>query len=129
MMLPSFLLPETIVREGGKSRALEIPQGTTTLLVTLGINRIIEQESLDVHVLGSADGTNWDTKPLLRFPQKFYCGVYTMVLDLTRTPDVRFLRAEYKMNRWGRGEPQPLFGFYVFLEDASVETAAAQAVA
>jgi hypothetical protein len=118
-MLPAFLVPETIVRESGKSSELELPATGQPVLLTLGINRIIEQESLDVFIYGSKDGSEWGTKPLLRFPQKFYCGTYSMLLDLTQHPDVRFLRAEYKTNRWGRGEPQPLFGFYVFVEDGS----------
>jgi hypothetical protein len=27
---------------------------------------------------------------------------------------------QWKLNRWGRGEPTPLFGFYVFGEPASI---------
>ena len=87
------------------------------LEITLGITRIIEQESLDVSVWGSADGTEWGAKPLLAFPQKFYCGTYQAVLDLTRLPDVKVLRAQWKVNRWGRGEPKPLFGFYLFAQE------------
>jgi hypothetical protein len=128
-MLPSFLIPERIVREAGSGPALQVPPASRMLQVTLGINRIIEQESLDVAIVGSADGANWNTKPLVKFPQKFYCGTYTMLLDLSETPDVRFIRAEYKMNRWGRGEPQPLFGFYVFIEDTADKPALATAVA
>jgi hypothetical protein len=26
------------------------------------------------------------------------------------------MRVEWKVNRWGRGEPTPLFGIYVFAE-------------
>lgn len=118
-MLPAFLVPETVVREGGKSAAVEIPAAGRPVLLTLGINRIIEQESLDVFIYGSADGSEWAAKPLLRFPQKFYCGTYSMLLDLTQHPGVRFLRAEYKTNRWGRGDSQPLFGFYLYIEDGA----------
>src|SRR6476620_4656149 len=73
-MLPTFLVPETTVRESGKSAELELPATGQSVLVTLGINRIIEQESLDVFIYGSKDGSEWGSKPLLRFPQKFYCG-------------------------------------------------------
>ena len=116
-MLPNFLLDETTVRGSGTGPVIELDPADRTLIVTLGINRIVEQESLDVSVEGSADGETW--KPLMRFPQKFYCGTYSMLLDLSQTPEVRKLRVEYKTNRWGRGEPQPLFGFYVFAEEAS----------
>ena len=44
------------------------------LVLTLGINHVIEQERLIISVLGSADAINWDTKPLVIFPQKSYCG-------------------------------------------------------
>jgi hypothetical protein len=116
-MLPNFLLPETTARGGGTGPVIDLEPADKVLIVTLGINRIVEQESLDVSLEGSADGQSWKT--LMRFPQKFYCGTYSMLLDLSQTPDVRQLRVEYKTNRWGRGEPQPLFGFYVFAEEAS----------
>lgn len=122
-MLPQFLVPETTVREAGKSGEFEIPTGTKLMLITLGINRIVEQQSLDVAIYGSADGTTWSAKPLLRFPQKFYCGTYALVLDLAQTSDVRFLRVEYKLNRWGRGDQQPLFGLYVYAEAADGKAA------
>ncbi|MBI5280459.1 MAG: hypothetical protein HY858_02165 [Candidatus Solibacter usitatus] len=84
--------------------------------MTLGINRIIEQESLDLTIWASADGQNWGDKPVAAFPQKFYCGVYTLMVDLTNRPDARYVRAAWKLSRWGRGEPTPLFGVYVFAE-------------
>ncbi len=129
-MLPNFLIPETVVRESGTGPEIEIATPGTYLLVTLGINRILEQQSLDIFITGSTDGVTWNPKPLVRFPQKFYCGTYSMVLDLTQNPEVKFLRAEYKVNRWGRGETKPLFGFYVFAEKSDEKAlVASQAVA
>lgn len=116
-MLPAFLVPELEIRENGNGPALELGSSAGGLLtVTLGIHRIIEQESLDLAVHGSGDGALWEAKPLLAFPQKFYCGVYSRVLDLRNHPEVKFLRAQWKVNRWGRGEQKPLFGIYVFAE-------------
>jgi hypothetical protein len=116
-MLPGFVLPETTIREAGSGPELEIgdSQGST-LLLTLGITRIIEQESLDVSIWGSPDGAEWGAKPLIAFPQKFYCGTYQIVLDLTDHPDVRYLRAKWQAHRWGRGEPKPLFSAYLFAQ-------------
>ncbi|MBC7293570.1 MAG: hypothetical protein H5T84_05645, partial [Thermoleophilia bacterium] len=43
----------------------------------------------------------------------------SMLLDLSRYPDIQFLKAKWKMNRWGRGVPKPLFGFALFAEEAA----------
>ena len=116
-MLPQFLLPETTVREAGTSPEINIGEHQGNCLVlTLGITRIIEQESLDLSVWGSADGTEWGAKPIVAFPQKFYCGTYQLVLDLTGIPEIRYLRVKWSVNRWGKGAPKPLFGIYLFAQ-------------
>lgn len=119
-MVPDFLLPETVTRQNGTGPEVELGQSSgKQLLLTLGITRIIEQESLDLEIWGSADRASWGDKPLVRFPQKFYCGTYTLLLNLANHPEVKFLRVNFKLNRWGRGEPTPLFGFYVFVQEAA----------
>ncbi len=116
--LPNFLVPEGVQRTDGESDAFELGDWKgKTLLLTLGITRIIEQESLDVSIWGSPDGIHWGDKPLVSFPQKFYCGTYTLAVDLSKSPEVAFLKARWKMSRWGRGDPKPLFGFYLFAEE------------
>ncbi len=124
-MLPNFLIPEAVIREDGEGPSinLEASQGKL-LLLTLGITRIIEQESLDVSLWGSPDGANWGSKPLGSFPQKFYCGTYQLLTDLTDHPDVRYLRATYKVNRWGHSPAQPLFGVYLFAQETEPRAAA-----
>jgi hypothetical protein len=116
-MLPQFLLPETTVREAGAGPELALGemQGES-LVLTLGITRIIEQESIDVSIWGSADGAEWGTKPLIAFPQKFYTGTYQILVDLSDRADVKFLRVKWLVNRWGKGDPKPLFTVYVFLQ-------------
>lgn len=120
-MFESFLLPETVIREDGTGPELrlESAQGRS-LLLTLGITRIIEQQSLDLSIWGSADRANWGQKPLLSFPQKFYCGTYKLLLDLSQNPGVQYLQARWKVNRWGYSDQKPLFGLYVFVEEARV---------
>jgi hypothetical protein len=116
-MLPNFLFPETEVRKDGEGPVLALENATVnTLQLTLGITEAVEQESLDVLVFGSTDGTEWGAKPLLAFQQKFYTGTYTMLLDLSATPDVRFLKVKYKAARWGHWTTGPQFKFYVFAE-------------
>ncbi|SRR5579884_400514 len=120
-MLQQFLLPETVARQDGVSAELALEECGKPLLLTLGITRTTEQESLEVSVWGSVDGEHW--REIARFPQKFYCGTYPMVLDLSREPALRYLRAHWKMGRWT--DAPPLFGFYLHLEDVKLRRAGA----
>ncbi|HTX35735.1 MAG TPA: hypothetical protein VME43_11970 [Bryobacteraceae bacterium] len=124
-MLPQFLLPETTVREAGTGPEISLSdqQGGVAIL-TLGITRIIEQESLDVSIWGSADGSDWGAKPVTSFPQKFYCGTYQLLVDLSRHPEVKKLRVKWSVNRWGKGDPKPLFTLYVFVQAMESQLAA-----
>lgn len=127
-MLPTFLLEEQVVRANGSGPVTELGSDHPPLIsLTLGITRVLEQESLDVAIMGSADGQTWLEKPLVSFPQKFYCGVYTLILDLAANPDIRYLRVDWKVSRWGRGEPTPLFNLYLFAQPAAVRAAASSA--
>lgn len=111
-MLPQFLLPETVAREDGVGA--EVACEIERLRLTLGITRVIAQESLEVSVWGSPDGEHW--RPLVSFPQKFYCGTYSLSLDLAPEADVRHLRAQWKIGRWLQDGRAPLFGFYLRAE-------------
>lgn len=82
---------------------------TRTFLCLLTVTDQMEQESLDVSIYGSADGTTWTSKPLLKLPQQFYRGHAKMVLDLSLRPEIKFIRARWELNRWGRGAPLPMF--------------------
>jgi hypothetical protein len=124
-MLPQFLLPETTVRDAGTSSVVDLgEEPNETLILTLGITRIIEQESLDVAIWGSADGSTWGAKALTSYPQKFYCGTYQILLDLADHPDVKYIRAGWKVNRWGKGDLKPLFTIYLFAQSMSRQVAA-----
>lgn len=124
-MLPNFLLPEAVVREDGEGPAISIASARgKVLLLTLGITRIIEQESLEVSIWASPDQSDWGAKPLAAFPQKFYCGTYQLLVDLTDRPEVEFLKAKYRLDRWGRGEPKPLFGAYLFVQETQTRAVA-----
>ena len=117
-------------REGGAGPVLSLGgRAGDTLLITLGITRIIEQQSLDISIWGSADGTDWGPKPLAAFPQKFYCGSYQIVLDLSARPEVTHLRAQWQASRWGRGDSRPLFSVYMFAQPMAHEAAAVAAPA
>jgi hypothetical protein len=123
-MLPEFLLTETTVREAGAGADIALgDQQGETLVLTLGITRIIEQESIDISIWGSTDGNDWGTRPLATFPQKFYCGTYQIIADLSDHADIRFLRAKWAVNRWGKGSPKPLFTIYLFAQAMQQELA------
>jgi hypothetical protein len=123
-MSSAFLLPENTVREGGQGPELRLEeQRRKPLLLTLGISRILEQESLDVSVWGSSDGREW--RPLAAFPPKSYCGKYYLTLDLARRPEVNMLRAQWNMSRWDQSRPQPLFRFYLSVEEPHLRVAGA----
>ena len=86
-------------------------------LLNLEISKVIEQESLDVSIYGSADGATWSAKPLIAFPQKFYCEESPLLLDLSAHPEVKFVRAHWEVARWGRGTETPMFEFGVTLRE------------
>ena len=122
-MLDTFLVPEkTVVNAKGDGPSVEVSAAShRVLLASLHITNIIEQESLDVSIYGSADGTAWTPKPLASFPQKFYRGQHPLLVDLTQHSDVKALRAHWETNRWGRGTETPMFEFHVTLKEVSPE--------
>ena len=118
-MLDTLLVPEkTVVDAKGDGAAIDVSAAANrVLLATLYITNIIEQESLDVSVYGSADGATWEAKPMASFPQKFYRGQQPMLVDLSQHPTVRFVRAHWETKRWGRGTETPMFEFHVTLKE------------
>jgi hypothetical protein len=127
-MLRNFLLPESIAHADGSGPEIDLGSKRGKLLVlTLGITRILEQESLEVTVCGSADGEKWESLPLVKFPPKFYCGLYSILLNLGSRNDIRFLRVHWKMSRWSKRESMPMFGFYVYAEESGARVSVAVA--
>jgi hypothetical protein len=127
-MVPGFLLPEAVIREDGSGPEVALgPARGRLLVVSMGITRILEQQSLDMSVWGSADNVTWGEKPLASFPQKFYCGSYQILVDLTERPEVQYLRAAWKVNRWGYSLQKPLFGLYLFVEESAARALARSA--
>ena len=128
-MLEAFLVPEnTVVNGRGDGPAIDVSHGRgRVFLLTLGITNIVEQESLDVSIVGSADGATWDPKPLAAFPQKFYREEAPLLLHLGANPEVKFIRAHWEVGRWGRGTETPMFEFCVTLREVPQEILAAAA--
>ena len=114
-MLPQFLLPETTVREAGTGpNSIWANTRARRSSLTLGITRIIEQESIDLSIWGSADGADWGTKPVAAFPQKFYCGTYQIMLDLSDRPDIKHLRVKWARQPLGQRRSQAAVQAFTF---------------
>ncbi len=122
-MIEAFLVPEkTVASAKGDGQVVALNSAETRVfLLTLAITDIIEQESLDLSIHGSSDGTTFDAKPLSAFPQKFYRGEYPLLVDLSATPEVKAIRAHWEVNRWGRGTETPMFEFCVTLREVPQE--------
>lgn len=122
-MIDISLVKERVVATcKGDGPVVELGAGAgKVFLATLEICKIIEQESLDVSIYGSADGTTWDAKSIAAFPQEFYCGEYPLLLDLTARPDVKFIRLHWDVARWGRGTETPMFEFDVRMKEVPLD--------
>ncbi len=133
MIDTDLVAAKTVVKAKGDGPTVDVSGAAgRVFLLTLEITQIIEQESLDVSVYGSADGATWGAKSLAAFPQKFYRGESPLLLDLTAHPDVKFVRAHWDVARWGRGVETPMFEFGVRLKEIPADVlreAAAEAKA
>jgi len=122
-MIDTFLVPQkTVVSAKGDGSPVEVgAAGNRVFLLTLDITNIIEQESLDVSICGSADAATWGAKPLTNFPQKFYRGQHPLLLDLAAHKDVKLVRAHWEVGRWGRGTETPMFEFSVRIKEVPAD--------
>src|SRR5580658_9342401 len=135
MIDSDLVAAKTVVSAKGDGPTVDVSGAAgRVFLLTLEITKIIEQESLEVSISGSADGAAWGAKPVVTFAQKFYCGQSPLLLDLTAHPDVKFVRAHWEVARWGRGTETPMFEFGLTLKEIPPEilreaTAEARALA
>jgi len=122
-MIDAFLVAEkTVVSAKGDGPSVDVTGAANRVfLMTLDITQIIEQESLEVSIYGSADGATWSAKPIVTLPQKFYRGESPLLLDLVAHPDVKFVRAHWEVARWGRGTETPMFEFGLRLKEIPPE--------
>jgi len=113
-----LLAENTALESNGNGAPVEISESfSRTFFCVLTITDQIEQESLDVSIWGSPDGQDFGKRPLLKIPQQFYCGATKMILDVSLRPEIKFLRARWELNRWGRGTPSPRFVAALQLEE------------
>jgi hypothetical protein len=79
---------------------------------------VTEYDGLLVSLWGSADKSDWGTTPLLTFPTKSYCGVYSALLNLANNTAFEYLRVYWHVRHWAKSESTPAFGFSVFAEES-----------
>jgi len=114
----SLIPAGTRLESNGEGAPLDISETVSrTFFCMLTVAEQIEQESLDVSIWGSAGGRGFGKRPLLKLPQQFYCGTTKLVLDISLRPEVKFLRARWELNRWGRVTPVPMFVVGLELEE------------
>lgn len=124
-MFQASLIASSVVREKGDGPAVDVAFAAgKVLLLTLNITDVIEQQSLDVAVWGSADGAAWGEKPLLAFPQKFYRGEHPLLLDLSKHAGIKFLRAHWEVGRWGHHPEPPRFELQLNVREVPQEVLA-----
>ena len=114
----SIVVPPCVAYSDGCGPVFELyPSEHGKLLVlTLVINAVLEHETFFVSIWGSPDAETWGTTPLISFPPKSYCGVYSILLNLAARPDIRYIRAQWKMQRWEKTTSDVMFDFYVSVE-------------
>jgi hypothetical protein len=123
-MLADFLLPENVARTDGAGPDMDLgSQRGKPLVLTLGITAITEHQSLEVSLRGSSE--NGKSSLLATIPPKFYCGIYSILLDLESHPEVRSVRVQWKMGRWRKGDDaMPMCEFYVYAEEPGARVSA-----
>jgi len=84
-----------LAKGNGFGTAVRVSFHESSLLVpTLDINSVTNQGSLLTSVWGWYEGVNWGAGPLISFPKKYYCGIYSILLNLASYPEIRHLRLE-----------------------------------
>lgn len=110
MLDAALIPPDTLLTQKGDSLAVEVAgSDSRVFLLNLKITQAVEQEYLELWLMGSPDGTTWAAQPLATLPQRFYVGEYPTLIDLSQDPGTRFVRVHWELSRWGRGELAPQF--------------------
>ena len=119
-MIELQLVPKSLSTSNGNGTAFEISAAENRVfLVSVEITWTQEQQALEVTLEWSADGAAWGQMAVL--PQQFYSGVAELALDLRKLPEVRWVRARWKLERWGRGSTTVECEFCVSLRELAAE--------
>jgi hypothetical protein len=128
--LPQFLISQFLVEDTAIQGPGEGPAFDTRAFeghpfsIILGITHAIEQESIEIDLLASDDGVNWQSRPVFSFPPKYYCGTYEASLAQLRE---RYVKPVWRASRWARGDDKPFFRFYLLAQPVRVRAMAGAA--
>jgi hypothetical protein len=122
-MMEAFLVPEkTVVSAKGDGPALDVSGAKGRIfLLTLAITNIIEQESLDVSIHGSADGATWDAEPVVGFSAEVLSRGNPAAAQSDGAAGDQVYPRALGVGRWGRGTETPMFEFHVTLREVPKE--------
>ncbi len=111
MSVPFELIPPSSrLTQDGEGVPLDVSGSSTrTFLCTMKILAQNEQESVELSLGGSEGGESWEKRPVLIMPQRFYRGETSQILDISLRPEIRYICARWKLTRWGRVTPHPMF--------------------
>ena len=124
----NYLLEDSSRQTDGVGPIIDVSSSRCKLLIiTLCIDRALERESLAVSIWGSRDRMDWGKEPLLRFSEKCYCGMYSVLLNLATDPDIRYLQAQWRMQRWTKEASSPFFEFGVLMQPSGSRSLSAHA--
>ena len=120
-MLPEklrYVVPDCAAYSDGGGPVFELSSSERgkLLVVTLAINCVLEYETLFVSIWGSPGAETWGTAPLASFTPKHYCGVYSILLNLAARPNINYIRADWRVQRWKSSTKEVMFDFCIAVE-------------
>jgi hypothetical protein len=120
-MIEVQLVPLGVKTANGTGEAYEISNAQNRVfLISLSILRTLEQQALEIVLEWSADGAAWGRMAVM--PQRFYEGSSEMALDLRKLSEVKWVRARWELERWGRWGPQLSCDFGVRLSEIPAQS-------
>lgn len=113
-----YIVAECAARSDGCGPVFELSSSERAklLVVTVAINGVLEYETLFVSIWGSPDAKDWGKAPVASFSPRSYCGSYSLLLNLAARPNIKYIRAVWRMQPWKSRTKETMFDFYVAVE-------------
>jgi len=123
---PRYLLPNSVHEIDGIGPTVALGQERGKLLVvTLGIDEVVNRHLLLVSLWGSPDGAEFGDSPLTIFRPRQYTGMHSTLLNLAGRSDLNFLRVQWQIERHRKSNHEPMFHFRVFFQQSGARLGSA----